>query len=70
MVCRSRRGVCFFICPTGLLVVSGCSRKFSRSGIYLMLDWLSRSHWQSDRPAVQVFDQNPLLEISLNILAV
>jgi hypothetical protein len=34
----------------------------------LRLDWLSRDHWQIERPAVQVFEQNPLLEISLKYI--
>jgi len=34
----------------------------------LRLGWLSRSHWQIERPAVQVFEQNPLLEISLKYI--
>jgi hypothetical protein len=35
----------------------------------LRLDWLSRDHWQIERPAVQVFEQNPLLEISLKYIS-
>jgi hypothetical protein len=35
----------------------------------LRLDWLSRSHLlQIERPAVQVFEPNPLLEISLKYI--
>jgi len=34
----------------------------------LRLDWLSRDYWQIERPAVQVFDPNPILEISLKYI--
>ncbi|MEG4825722.1 hypothetical protein QUB07_08330 [Microcoleus sp. F8-C5] len=70
MLWYSRIRMCLFISHTGLLVVSCCWWKFSRSGLALSRDWLSRSHWQIYRPAVQVSEPNPLVEISLNILAV
>jgi hypothetical protein len=35
----------------------------------LRVEWLSRSHWQIERPAVQVFEQNPFLEISLKYIS-
>jgi hypothetical protein len=35
----------------------------------LRLDWLSRSYWQIELPAVQVFEPNPILEISLKYIS-
>jgi hypothetical protein len=35
----------------------------------LRLDWLSRSHWQIERPAVQVFEPTSILEISLKYIS-
>jgi hypothetical protein len=35
----------------------------------LRLDWHTRSHWQIERPAVQVFDPNPILEICLKYIS-
>jgi hypothetical protein len=50
-----------------LLVVADESL-VDRVCLFLRLDWLSRDHWQIERPAVQVFEQNPLLEISLKYI--
>jgi hypothetical protein len=35
----------------------------------LKLDWLSRDRWQIERPPVQVFEPNPILEISLKYIS-
>jgi hypothetical protein len=50
-----------------LLVVADESR-VDPVCLSLRLDWLSRDRWQIERPAVQVFEQNPLLEISLKYI--